>query len=53
MGANEDSVFVIEKNANFDTINTDLQEKIDQLNDQKLNSNSLINHCRRLKVYST
>ena len=50
MGVNDESIFVIEKNASFDTTNDDLQEKLDQLNDQKLNSNGLINHCRRLKV---
>ena len=50
MGINDESVFVIEKNASFDTTNDDLQEKLDQLNDQKLSSNGLINHCRRLKV---
>ena len=53
MGINDESVFVIEKNASFDTTNNDLQEKLDQLNDQKLSSNGLINHCRRLKVSFT
>ena len=53
MGINDESVFVIEKNASFDTTNDDLQEKLDQLNDQKLSSNGLINHCRRLKVSFT